>query len=94
MPQKTKTTNKDNIIRVRIKSSLKEETAKIFEKLGMNYSDAINLFLSQVRLRKGLPFDVKIPNKETLAAMKEVEAGENLTSYDSVETMFEDAKNW
>jgi len=94
MPQKTKTTNKDDIIRVRVKSSLKEETAKIFEKLGMNYSDAINLFLSQVCLRKGLPFDVKIPNKETLAAMKETENSENLTSYDSVEVMFEDAKNW
>ena len=94
MPQKTKTTKKDDIIRVRVKSSLKIETAKIFEKLGMNYSDAINLFLSQVRLRKGLPFDVKIPNKETLAAMKEVENLENLTSYDSVEAMIEDAKNW
>jgi len=35
--------------------------------------------LSQVRLRKGLPFDVKIPNKTTLKAMMDAEGGRNLT---------------
>ena len=36
----------------------------------MSITKAVNLFLSQVRLYKGLPFDVRIPNKTTLKDMR------------------------
>lgn len=90
----TSTVNKDDVIRVRIASAVKSEAGKILERLGLTYSEAISLFLSQVRLRKGLPFDVKIPNKETLAAMRDALSGENLASYRSTDDMFADAKDW
>jgi DNA-damage-inducible protein J len=57
-------------------------------KLGISTTEAINLFLSQVRLRKGLPFDVRIPNKTTLKAMKDAEEGKNLTECKDAEDMF------
>ena len=53
-----------------------ESAKKIFKEYGITASDAINMFLNQVRLYKGLPFEVKIPNDETLEAMKQVENGE------------------
>ncbi len=86
--------HKDNVIRVRIPSSVKLEAGKILDQLGLNYSEAINLFLSQVRLRKGLPFDVKIPNKTTLAAMRDASSGKDLASYDTVEDLFGNTDQW
>ena len=87
-------TVKDDVIRVRVASSVKSESGIILRRLGLTYSDAINLFLSQVRLRKGLPFDVKIPNKETHAAMCDALSGEHLTTFDTPDALFADAERW
>jgi DNA-damage-inducible protein J len=39
--------------------------------LGLSYSQAINIFNNMIVCHKGLPFEIKIPNDETLAAMEE-----------------------
>lgn len=59
---------KDAYIRTRTDSTLKASAEEIFSRLGLNMSDAINLFLAQVTLRDGLPFEVRLPNADTLAA--------------------------
>lgn len=64
---------KSAMIRARTEPGLKAEVDRIFHKLGLSLSEAINLFFRQVTLRKGIPFDVAIPNKTTLKAMKDVE---------------------
>ena len=38
-------------------------------------SDLITMLLHQVVLHNGVPFDVKIPNKETRKAMADLDAG-------------------
>jgi DNA-damage-inducible protein J len=76
---------KTAMITTRVEPELKADAEKVLSKLGISTTEAINLFLSQVRLRKGLPFDVKIPNKTTLKAMKDAEEGRYLSSYDSLE---------
>jgi len=80
---------KTAMITTRVEPELKTDAEKVLKALGISTTEAINLFLSQVRLRKGLPFDVKIPNKTTLKAMKDAEEGRNLTSYDGVDDFFE-----
>jgi DNA-damage-inducible protein J len=80
---------KTAMITTRVDPDLKADAEKVLRKLGISTTEAINLFLSQVRLRRGLPFDVKIPNKTTLKAMKDAEEGRNLSSYDSLDTFFE-----
>jgi len=80
---------KTAMITTRVEPELKADAEKVLSKLGISTTEAINLFLSQVRLRKGLPFDVKIPNKTTLKAMKDAEQGRNLSSYDSLEEFLE-----
>ncbi len=79
---------KTAMITTRIDPNLKNDAEKVLHKLGISTTEAINLFLSQVRLRKGLPFDVRIPNKATLKAMKDAEAGRNLTECKDAEDMF------
>lgn len=40
--------------------------------MGLSTSDALTLFYKQVELHNGLPFDLRIPNKTTVAAMQEL----------------------
>jgi len=55
----------------------------IFSQLGISASEAIRMFYAQVTINHGIPFPVKIPNKETLAAFEETKHPEKLKSYNS-----------
>ncbi len=63
---------------IKLDAEIKQEAQKIFSELGLTLGDAVNLFLNQVKLNKGLPFDIKIPNKETKKVLKEVNKGINM----------------
>ncbi|MEA1919574.1 MAG: type II toxin-antitoxin system RelB/DinJ family antitoxin [Campylobacterota bacterium] len=56
-----------------------DEAKEIFEEYNLSVTDAINIFLNKVKLTKGLPFDIKLPNDETLKAMQEVEEEDGIT---------------
>lgn len=62
---------------VYLDSDLKEKAKSIYKQYGISLSDAMNMFLAQSVLNRGLPFELKIPNAETLEAMKDVETGAN-----------------
>ena len=79
---------KSAMIRARTEQSLKHDVEKILHTLGMSCTEAINLFFRQVKLHRGMPFDVKIPNKTTLKAMKEVERKRGGIRTKNVEDMF------
>jgi DNA-damage-inducible protein J len=57
--------------------NIKDQAKEIFSRYGLSLSQAVNIFLTQSVLNRGLPFDVKIPNDETLEAMRDVETGDN-----------------
>ena len=75
---------------IRTNKTLKAEVGKILDKLGLNHSTAVNMFYHQVLAKKGIPFDVKIPTKETLKALENSRKRENLTTYASSDELFED----
>jgi DNA-damage-inducible protein J len=52
----------DTMVRARVDPKLKDETDKIFSELGISTTEAIRMFLAQVRLRRGLPFSVGLPS--------------------------------
>lgn len=69
-------------ISTRIDANLKEAALKVFHQLGITEGEAIRMFYAQVNLHQGLPFEVSIPNSETIEAMKEGEDNsENLQTY-------------
>jgi addiction module RelB/DinJ family antitoxin len=49
---------KDSYVRARVDTKLKRDTEKILDRLGLSTTEAIRLFLVQVRLQEGLPFHV------------------------------------
>jgi len=61
---------KSAMIRARVEPELKEEVEKIFRELGLTTTEAITLFYHQVKTRKGIPFEIAIPNETTLETAK------------------------
>jgi DNA-damage-inducible protein J len=47
------------------------------------------MLLHQIVLRKGLPFEARIPNKDTIAAMAELDAGKGEVSTASTRRAFD-----
>jgi DNA-damage-inducible protein J len=78
------------MIHARTETSLKAEVEAVFKELGLTTTEAINLFFNQVRIFKGLPFDVRIPNEETLQAIDDIRNKRNLTHYKNKKEMFKD----
>ena len=58
------------MIHARTESGLKAEAEAILRSLGLSYTDAINLFLNQVRMKKGLPFPVEIPESVIMSVIE------------------------
>lgn len=75
---KAKKTTKEAKVQARIEPELKHDAEAIFEELGVSPTEAIRMFYAQVKMHRGFPFAVKIPNDVTLAALEETEHPENL----------------
>ncbi|MFP4353347.1 MAG: type II toxin-antitoxin system RelB/DinJ family antitoxin [Puniceicoccaceae bacterium] len=80
---------KTTVVKARVEPSLKRETEAILESLGISTTEAIRMFLTQIRLHKGLPFEVRVPNAATQAAITELESGKG-KRFNSVEDLFHD----
>ena len=76
-------------VRARIEPWLKEDVEKLFKKMGISTTEAINLFYRQVKLRNGLPFNVVIPNKTTEKVFKDTDAKRNLIRCEDADDMFD-----
>ena len=64
---------KTETLHIRVEAAVKAGVEATLKTLGLSTTEAINIFLHQVILAGGLPFEVKNPqyNAETLAAIKE-----------------------
>ncbi len=60
-------------VQARIEPKLKKQADKIMATLGINATTAITMFYTQMVRQRGLPLDLKLPNDETLAAMRELQ---------------------
>lgn len=80
-------------VRARVNDALKHDVEGILSNLGLTMSDAINVMMNQIRLNKGLPFDVKIPNKMTAKTLDQSKKGEGITKFNSVDALLDDLTN-
>ncbi len=84
---------------IRIEESTKKQAVELLEGLGLNLSDAVNIFLRQVILQKGIPFEIKYPEEtlefkpEVIEAMEEarrISRDPNVKGYADVKQMFKE----
>lgn len=80
--------SKSAMVRARIEPELKSHAETVFQRLGMNPTQAITMFYKQVELRDGLPFDLVIPSPTTKRTMAATDAGRDLVVCENAEDMF------
>ena len=66
----------DSTVRARINSKIKEEATSVLAAIGLTPSEAFRLLMTRVAQEHSLPFDLLMPNKETVAAIKAARSGQ------------------
>ena len=80
-------------VQARMEPTLKRQADEIMASLGINAITAITMFYKQMVLQRGIPLELKVPNDETLAAMRELQDPlyrANTTKFRSVEELIAD----
>ncbi len=77
-------------IRTRIEPKLKSEVEDILSQLGLTPSETVQLLYRQIKLQRGLPFDVRIPNALTARTLKASKAGRHVKRFGSKKELFAD----
>lgn len=72
-------------VRTRIDQDLKDSATEVLAACGLTISEAMRLFLRQVVVTHGLPFEVKVPSESTVRAM--AQAREIRRRYNSINEM-------
>lgn len=62
------------MLHVRIDGETKEQATEALNAMGLSVSDAVRLFLKRVAADQAFPFELKVPNSTTRAAMAEADA--------------------
>ncbi len=61
------------MVHIRINEQIKAQATETLAAMGLSISDAVRVFLMRVVAEKQLPFELKVPNAETRAAMTEAD---------------------
>lgn len=64
---------KTETLHIRVNEKVKENAEETLEMLGISISEAVNMFLCQVNLTGGLPFEVKLPASERVTVCSKEE---------------------
>ena len=79
---------KNTVINMRINQELKQKTESILSELGLNMSQAIDLFLNQVIQHNGLPFEIKKANQDVVEKRILLAKAINLTGGKEMDSKF------
>jgi DNA-damage-inducible protein J len=77
------------MVHVRVDEAVKARAAATLAEMGLSVSDAVRMLLVRVAAEGALPFDVRAPNAETVAAIQELEAGRGVR-FESADSLLAD----
>lgn len=77
------------VLKLRLDENLKKQASELATSMGFTVSDAVRMFLVAFVNEQKIPFDVVRPNKETVRAIMDVEAG-NTVRYKSFSSLMEE----
>jgi DNA-damage-inducible protein J len=69
----------NSIVRARIDEQTRNEAAAVLKAMGLTVSDAFRVMMVKIAKEKALPFDLLVPNEETIEAMKAARRGDLVT---------------
>lgn len=70
---------RNDVIHVRVSDELKVNVEAILNDLGITLSYAVNMYLKQIELKRGIPFEVVLPSKEKSKEIEMLAKAINLT---------------
>ncbi|MDO5101780.1 MAG: type II toxin-antitoxin system RelB/DinJ family antitoxin [Lautropia sp.] len=78
------------MLHIRVDEELKEQASEALASMGLSVSDAVRILLRRVVNDQAFPLELKVPNAETQAAMREARemAKANALRFDSAEALF------
>lgn len=76
-------------VRARIDTETKLRATDALEAMGLSVSDAIRLLMVRVAEERRMPFEIRVPNRETLEAMAELDSGKG-KSFQSISGLMDD----
>lgn len=82
--------SKTATIRTRIEPGLKSEVEDILARLGLTASETVHLLYRQIKLQRGLPFDVRIPNALTARTLNASKAGRGAKRFNTKRELYTD----
>ena len=85
--------SKTAVVTARVEPEVKEEAEKVLSQVGLTMSQAVNLYLRQIVYQHGIPFELKLPTEETLAAIQEARRPEVLPAFQNVDELFDDLES-
>jgi DNA-damage-inducible protein J len=77
------------MVHIRVDEQVKVQAAEALASMGLSVSDAVRMMLIRVAAEKALPFEIRVPNAETVAAMRELDEGLG-KRFDTVEDLMAD----
>lgn len=67
---------KSATVQARVDLQMKKKVDFVLKQIGVSPSQVINALYAQIVLRKGIPFELTIPNEATQQAVSELEKGD------------------
>ena len=77
-------------IQARVDAKTKSRAIAVLNALGMNITEAVNIYLKQIVLTKSIPFEVKIPKELTEKTLAKAAKGQDLHEVGDIDELFEE----
>jgi len=77
------------MVHVRVDEKVKKDATRTLAEMGMSVSDAVRILLVRVAAEKALPFEVRVPNAETVKAMQAADQGKG-KRFKTADALFKD----
>jgi DNA-damage-inducible protein J len=69
---------------------LKSEVEEILSHLGLTASETVHLLYRQIKLQRGLPFEVRIPNELTARTLNSSKSGKGVKRFSTKKDFYAD----
>jgi DNA-damage-inducible protein J len=63
------------MVHIRMDANIKKKATKALAAMGLSVSDLVRMTLTRVAAEQAVPFEVRVPNAKTVAAMREGRSG-------------------
>ena len=75
---------------VRVEDVFYNEAKEVFQRFGLSFGDAVNIFLAKVAMEKGIPFDLTLPSEELKDRLVNIKTKTNTQTYKTTKALFKD----